>query len=360
MESRVTLPTMPIEAPIDLPPASLRLAIDRDALAANWRTLDRLSGQARAGAAVKADAYGLGVVIAAPVLRDAGCRDFFVAHWQEVPALLAHVPAASIAVLHGPVTAADAAFAKAAGVRPVINTLHQAVLWLEAGGGPCDLMVDTGINRIGLGLDDLGHSAVSRLAVDVLHSHLAAADEDCASNAAQQRTWSAARGMVRHQRASLANSAGITLGPDFHGDLTRPGLALYGGIACPALADHIRQVVTPEAALMQVRDIRAGEGVGYNATFIAPQDMRIGVVSLGYADGYLRAWSGKGMLRSMGRPVPAIGRVSMDMTVVDLTAAPDLREGDWLAADYSLPAASAATGLSQYELLTLLGRRFAR
>lgn len=344
----------------DLPPPSLRLSIDRDALAANWRALDRLSGQARAGAAVKADAYGLGVAVAAPVLRDAGCCDFFVAHWQEVSALLDHVPAASIAVLHGPTTEADAAFAKAAGVRPVINSLAQAQRWLEAGGGICDVMIDTGINRIGLGFGDLSDPLISRLEIDVLHSHLASADENSALNAAQQKAWNAARGVVQHKRASLANSAGIALGADYHGDLTRPGLALYGGVPCPSLGQEIRQVVSPEAALIQVRDIEAGESVGYNATFVASRAMRIGVVSLGYADGYLRSWSGKGMLRSMGRPLPVVGRVSMDMTVVDLTAAPDLREGDWLTADYSLPEAAATTGLSQYELLTLLGRRFAR
>lgn len=356
MANRATLQTMRAE----LPPASLRLSINRDALAANWRALDRLSGQARAGAAVKADAYGLGVAAAASCLLATGCQDFFVAHWQEVPALLNLVPAAAIAVLHGPLTAADAAFAKASGVRPVINSLQQARLWVEAGGRACDIMVDTGINRIGLGLGDLSDPLLAQLEVEVLHSHLASADEDSALNAAQHARWTAARGMVQHKRASLANSAGITLGPAYHGDLTRPGLALYGGIPCAALSGEIRQVVSPEAALIQVREIAAGEAVGYNATFIAPRAMRIGVVSLGYADGYLRCWSGKGMLRSMGREVPVIGRVSMDMTVVDLTATPDVLEGDWLSVDYSLPDAAARSGLSQYELLTLLGRRFSR
>ena len=344
----------------DLPPAALRLSIDPVALAANWRALDRLSGPARAGAAVKADAYGLGVAGFAPVLRDAGCQDFFVAHWQEVQPLLAHVPAAAIAVLHGPLTDADAAYASATGVRPVINSLPQARRWLNAGGGACDVMVDTGINRIGLSLADLGDPIVGQLKIDVLHSHLASADEPSVRNAAQHERWLAARSMVPHRRASLANSAGITLGAAYHGDLTRPGLALYGGIPCAALQDEIVQVVTPQAALIQVRDIAAGEGVGYNATFVAPRSMRIGVVSIGYADGYLRCWSGKGMLRSKDRQIPVIGRVSMDMTVVDLTAAPELGEGDWLSIDYSLPAAAAVSGLSQYELLTLLGRRFAR
>src|SRR5688572_24573293 len=134
----------------DLPPPTLRLRLDGEALAANWRTLDQLSGQASAGAAVKADGYGLGVDNVLPVLREAGAADFFVAHWSEVPAVLRHVEPARVAVLHGPLRSEDAAFARATGVRPVINSLHQARLWSDAGGGPCDLMVDTGINRLGL------------------------------------------------------------------------------------------------------------------------------------------------------------------------------------------------------------------
>lgn len=343
-----------------LPPPPLRLAIDREALAANWRVLDRLSGTAAAGAAVKADAYGTGVAASVPALRDAGCRDFFVAHWSEVPAVLDHVPPASVSVLHGPLTAADAAFARAAGVRPTINSVLQARLWAEAGGGPCDLMVDSGINRLGVALSDLGDEAIGRLEIDVLMSHLASADEVSPLNALQLRRWEEARRATPHARASLANSAGITLGAAWHGDLTRPGLALYGGVPCAALAGEIRQVARPQAALMQVRTISAGDGVGYNATFVADREMRVGTIALGYADGYLRTWSGKGMLRHEGRPLPVLGRVSMDMTVVDLTAAPELREGDWLEADYSLPEAAAVSGLSQYELLTLLGRRFGR
>lgn len=346
--------------PPEPPAASLRLKLDGTALAANWRALDRLSGSARAGAAVKADAYGLGVAFAAPVLRDAGCSDFFVAHWAEVPSMLAHVPAGALSVLHGPITAADAAFARAVGVKPVINSLHQAALWQGAGGGACDLMVDTGMSRLGLALDELNDPLVQALDVDLLHSHLAAAEDETPLSAAQQRRWSATRQVVRHRRAALANSAGITLGADYHGDLTRPGLALYGGVPCAALGGVIAQVATPQVALIQVRELQAGDVVGYNATYTAPAQMRVGVVSLGYADGYLRCWSGKGRLRHGDAVLPVLGRVSMDMTIVDLTAAPMLRDGDWLSVDYALPEAAKLSGLTQYELLTLLGRRFQR
>jgi alanine racemase len=342
------------------PPAALRLDLDADALTANWRALDRLSGSAQAGAAVKANAYGLGARRVVSALHEAGCRDFFVAHWSEAADLLDLVDPARLAVLHGPLTSAEADYARATGVRPVINSVAQAQRWRDAGGGPCHLMVDTGINRLGLPLSDLGDPEVQALEVEVLHSHLASADEDAPLNAVQQERFAAARQAVRHQRASLANSAGIALGSAYHADLTRPGLSLYGGVPRAELADEIRQVSRPMAALMQVRQLAVGDGVGYNSTFTAPREMRAGVIALGYADGYLRCWSGRGRLRWQGIELPVIGRVSMDMTIVDLTAAPALQEGDWLVVAYSLPEAAAASGLSQYELLTLLDTRFAR
>lgn len=344
----------------DLPPPALRLELDRAALAANWQAMDRLSGSARAGAAVKADAYGLGARAVVPVLRDAGCRDYFVTYCSEAADILGLVPPGEIALLHGPLTPADAAWAKAAGVRPVINSLHQARLWYDAGGGLCDVMVDTGINRLGLSLAELGDPLVRGLDVDVLHSHLASADEDTPLNARQLARWQEARAALPHRRAALANSAGITLGEAWHGDLTRPGLALYGGIPCAALDGAIRQVARPMASIMQVREIAAGEGIGYNQLFIADRPIRTGVVAVGYADGYLRCWTGKGAMVHAGRRLPVLGRVSMDMIVIDLGPAPDLREGDWVEADYSLPDASAASGLSQYELITLLADRFGR
>lgn len=279
---------------------------------------------------------------------------------DEAAPLLSLVPAKRIAVLHGPLTPQDAAFAKAVAIRPVINSVRQAQLWQDAGGGRCDLMIDTGINRLGVPLADLGDPVLQGLQIDVLHSHLASAEEDSPLNDLQRRRWDEARSHVPHSRASLANSAGLMLGADYHGDLTRPGIALYGGVPCAALTEHIRQVARPEAVIMQVRKIAAGDSIGYNATFIAPTAMRVGVISLGYADGYLRCWSGKGTMLSGEARLPVLGRVSMDMTVIDLSAAPQLREGDWVSADYDLPDAAAVTGLSQYELLTSLGRRFPR
>ncbi|HMP57183.1 MAG TPA: alanine racemase, partial [Novosphingobium sp.] len=330
------------------------------ALAANWRLLDALSGRASAGAAVKADAYGVGARVAVPVLREAGCRDFFVTYAAEAADILDLAPPGDIAMLHGLLGAADAAFCRETGVRPVINSLRQARLWLDSGGGACDLMVDTGINRLGLSMDELGDETVARLEVGLLMSHLASADEDSAFNATQLARWQQACATIPHARASLANSAGILLGEAYHGAVTRPGLALYGGVPRRELAGRIRQVARPMAAIMQVRNLVAGETVGYNATWTAPGPVRVGAVALGYADGYLRCWSGKGGMLHAGRRLPVLGRVSMDMTVIDLSAAPDLDEGDWVEAEYSRPEAAALSGLSQYELITLLADRFAR
>ena len=342
------------------PEPPLRLKLDEAALVHNWRRLDQLSGKARAGAAVKANAYGLGAQRVTRALSDVGCRDFFVAYASEAAELLGIVDPAQVSILHGPQNAEEAQWIAGKGFKPVINSLHQAELWNTAGSGPCDVMVDTGINRLGLSAPQLYEAVVARLNIATVLSHLARAEEDNPLNALQQERWSAACLTLGRGERSLANSAGIMLGPDYHGDVTRPGLALYGGLPCGALAPDIRQVAYPEAAIIQVRQVAAGEGIGYNSTFIAPRDMRVGVVAMGYADGYLRCWSGKGKMLAAGKTLPVLGRVSMDMTVIDLSDAPEIGEGDWVAAQYSLPEAASVSGLSQYELLTLLGRRFSR
>src|SRR3546814_460757 len=163
--------------------------------------------------------------------------------------------------------------------------------------------------------------------------------------------------LVPHQRASLANSAGIALGSDYAFDLTRPGLALYGGVPRAELAPAIRQVAYPEAAIIQLRNLEPGQSVGYNATFTADAPLRAGVVSIGYADGFLRSWGKGGYLLHGEIRLRLLGKVSMDMVVVDLSQAPDLREGDWLSLPYALPDAARQSALSQYELLTVLGSR---
>jgi alanine racemase len=168
------------------------------------------------------------------------------------------------------------------------------------------------------------------------------------------------REVVRATRYSLANSAGIYLGRDYAFDLVRPGLALYGGIPVPAARGEIHQVCIPRAQVLRVRHVTAGESVGYNATFTARCDMPVAVINIGYADGYRRAFSSLGRASHGDASLPVIGRVSMDLVTLDASAAPGLREGDWVDLDFDLGQAAAQTGISQYELLTGLGRRFQR
>ncbi len=347
-------------------PAPLRLLLDGAALVANWRALDRLSGRAACGAAVKADGYGLGAREVVTRLTAAGCRDFFVASWAEAAALADRFAgpcadgAAALSVLHG-VRADDMATAAALpGVRPVLSTPAQVERWRPT-GRPCDVMVDTGMNRLGVSPEAVAAGLLDGLAIETLMSHLACAeDEGAAMNRRQRDRFAALTGRTRARRLSLANSAGVALGADYAFDLTRPGLALYGGVPCAALADAIVPVAVPEAEVLQRRTVRAGDTVGYDATWTAARDAEVAILSIGYADGYRRAFSGIGCARAGGAVLPVLGRVSMDLLAVAADAAPALAEGDRVALDYALPAASAASGVSQYELLTGLGDRFER
>ena len=337
--------------------APLRLRLDGGALVSNWRWLGAMSGSAACGAAIKANGYGIGARAVLERLAAAGCRDFFVTTWDEARALGALPERISLSVLHG-VRAEDMETALASPARPTLNTAGQVRRWREAGGGSCDVMVDTGMNRLGLAVQDVADGLLDGLAIDTLMSHLASADEDVPRNERQRAAFAALAGRTAARRMSLANSAGICLGSAYHFDLTRPGLALYGGIPRGEAAGHIAQVAHPEAQVIQRRRIGAGESVGYNATFTADRPMELAVLNIGYADGYLRGFSNKGS--AGGGRFPIIGRVSMDLLAIGVDAEPGLTEGDWIRLDYALPTASAQSGMAQYELLTALGARFDR
>jgi alanine racemase len=335
----------------------LRLTIDRTAIQANWRWLAAYAGVA-AGAAVKADAYGLGARETAEALIAAGCRDLFVSTWAEADVLGRLPDDVMLVVLHG-VGADDHQAALSVRARPCLNSVAQAARWQEiAPDRPCDVMIDTGMNRLGLRPTEIG--ALDGLAIDTLHSHLACADEDSALNAMQLERFRAVASAVPARRYSLANSAGICLGRDYSFDLVRPGLALYGGVPRAEAEGNIRQVVRVEAQVVQRRTVPAGESCGYGATFVAREDTEAAILNVGYADGYLRGFSSRGSAFAGEYALPVLGRVSMDLIAVGVNAAPGLKEGDWVEIDYDLPSASKQSGLSQYELLTTLGSRFER
>jgi alanine racemase len=291
-------------------------------------------------------------------LHEAGCRTFFVSTYSEAEELGSAPDDSMLVVLHGPARE-DMDAALASDARPVLNSIEQVERWRQAAPGrACDVMVDTGMNRLGLRIDEL--AALEGLAIDTLHSHLACAEEDSAMNQRQLERFGEVAATVSAKRYSLANSAGICLGRDYSFDLVRPGLALYGGVPRREAEGAIRQVARVEAQVVQRRTIRAGESCGYGATFQAARDTEAAIVNLGYADGYLRGFSSRGTALAGELALPVLGRVSMDLIALGCDAAPSLREEDWVELDYDLPTGSDASGLSQYELLTVLGSRFER
>ena len=343
--------------PIIPPTATIKL--DSDALVANWRHLDHLSGKAKAGAAVKANAYGLGVRDVVQKLVAGGCTDFFVANWQEAQEIEDLTAGkAAVSVLNG-VRQTDLPFALQSSAKPVLNSLEQVDRW-KPSGKACDIMINSGMNRLGINVEDLSGDNFAGMEIDVAMSHLASADEDGPQNEDQLAQYKAALEMVPRKRTSLANSAGIALGSDYHFDVTRPGLSLYGGIQRPALESAIKQVAVPQAEIIQIRSLRIGDKLGYNAQYVAGRSHDIGILAMGYADGYLRGFSNSGVFLHQGQKLPVLGRVSMDLIAIDLGRTPDLKEGDWVDCEFDLRIASAQSGLSQYELITGLGNRLAR
>jgi len=240
-----------------------------------------------------------------------------------------------------------------------LNSVEQVARWKQiAPNQACDIMIDTGMNRLGLRPTEV--AALDGLAIDTLNSHLACADEDDPLNQMQLERFRAMVSTVPAKRYAFANSAGICLGRDYSFDLVRPGLSLYGGIPRPEAEDNIRQVARIETQIVQRRTIPEGESCGYGATFVARENTEAAILNIGYADGYLRGFSSHGSAFAGEYALPVLGRVSMDLIAVGVDAAPGLKEGDWVEIDYDLPSASKQSGLSQYELLTTLGSRFER
>lgn len=354
-----------------------RISVDLAALRANYAVLAKAAAPAAVGAVVKADAYGLGAAAVAPALAAAGCRQFFVAVLSEALALPSLLPAdAVIYVLNG-LAPGEAERCAAAGVRPVLNTSRQAHEWREVAqrlGRPLDaaLQVDTGMSRLGLSSEAalaLAGDAAFRTSAPIalLMTHLACADvADHPANALQlARLRAVADALDTPPPLSIANSAGVFLGGDFHGAVVRTGIALYG--AAPVLpgAPAMSTVVRLEARVLQVRDIPAGAGVGYGLDHIAQAPARIATLGVGYADGWSRRLGGRGAAIFQGVRLPIVGRVSMDSCAIDISAlAPGaLDEGDYvelLGEAARLEDVARAADTIPYEILTSLGPRLAR
>jgi alanine racemase len=343
---------------IDTPRAPKRLArirVDTDAIVANWRFFQKRAPTAETSAVVKADGYGLGAVEAATALAKAGARTFFTATCGEAHEVRSALGAGPrIFVLNG-VMPEDAGKLEAAALIPVLNSLDQIALWNDR--APFALHIDTGMNRLGFAADNLaGAAAAMKAAPELLMSHLAcASDLGHEMNMRQCSRFVAAAALFPKAPLSLAATAGALIGPDFHFDLIRPGVGLYGSGGLDAGNPALSTAVTIEAPILQVREIGAGETVGYGASFSAPKKMRCATVAIGYADGYLRSLSGRGYGVLGGRKLPLLGRVSMDLVVLNVADCAEARPGAWvefLGPDAPLDDVAQLAGTASYEVLT--------
>lgn len=335
------------------------LSVDLDALAANYRTLEQVGG-APVHPVVKADGYGLGAEACAARLMREGARTFFVARTREGERLRAALgPEPAIYVLDG-CLAGRAERLRTAGLRPVLNTPGQLAEWREAGGGSCGLQIDTGMNRLGFRPEAAPEPFEG---LDLVLSHLACADDPAEPmNARQRDAFAAAAERYPGAVRSFANSGGIFLGPDYGFDASRPGICLYGGGPEGRPDPRIRPVAAFTAEVLQVRDVPAGESVGYSRGFIAREPRRIATVAAGYADGVLRSYSPAGEVWIGGALRPLAGRVSMDVCAVDVTGL-DVLVGDnaeLFGPNRALDEAAAAAGTVAWELLTSVGPRVQR
>ena len=341
--------------------ASGTLTIDLDAIAQNWRSLDRMSSSGtQTGAVVKADAYGLGVTRVARTLAQAGARRFFVALAEEgamVRQALGQGP--QICVFAGHMSG-DTEMIGDLDLTPMLNSIDQITRHLEAlPGQPFGIQLDTGMNRLGMEPAEWEAAAafVLEAGPELLMSHLACADDAAhPMNAAQLAAFHAMTDGTDVPR-SLAATGGILLGPAFHFDLTRPGIGLYGGLPFEAA----QPAVALSLPVIQVRDVAAGEAAGYACAWVADAPARLATVSGGYADGLMRALSSRGVLWSGDQPCPIVGRVSMDLIICDVTHLPDEpRKLDVLGPQQSVDDLAGAADTIGYEILTSLGRRHVR
>jgi alanine racemase len=352
---------------------STRILVDLGAVADNWRTLRRIAAPARAAAVVKANAYGLGMAEVAGALVGAGCEEFFVAGLDEAFALHRLQPHLRIYALGG-VTAAAVPACVAHGIVPVLNAVHEVRDWVRlAGGAPAALQLDTGMTRSGLGEPEIealraAGDLLPRLNLALVLHHYACADEPGHPlNDLQVRRFEALRARLPAAPVSAANSAGTLLGAAYRGDLVRPGLALYGGHpVADGSPNPFREVVRVQARVLQVRDVLEPDvTVGYGATYRVRPPARFATVGIGYADGYLRSLSGRGIAAVNGRRVPVVGRVSMDLVTLDVTSLPagTLQPGDYvdvIGGGVPLEEVARLAGTISYELLTRLSPRAER
>ncbi|MGD8831738.1 MAG: alanine racemase [Pseudomonadales bacterium] len=341
-----------------------RLLVDLEALAANYRLFARAADGGATGSVVKADAYGTGAATSAARLVAEGCRSFFVASPEEGLALRRGLgPGPEIFVFEG-VDADDAPALAGAGIIPVLNHPGQLESWRPFAASPAAVHVDTGMSRLGFPADGIDDVDFSGFNLTLLMTHLACADEpEHALNDVQLRRFDVVKRHFPGIRTSVGNSAGCLSSAARRGDLGRPGIGLYGGNPFVTRANPCRPVAALQGRVLQIKALDAGASVGYGATRTLSERTPVAVVGIGYADGVSRYLSGRGEFFLAGRRCPILGRVSMDLTVVDVSGAPGAAVGDWaecFGANIGIDEVAASVGTIPYTLLTGVGARVPR
>lgn len=363
----------------DIPASATGVIVtDLDALLHNYRKLKALAAPAECAAVVKANGYGTGASRVAQELAGAGCRTFFVATLAEAQALRADLPEPDIYVLDGLFPGSAALFTEAR-LRPVLGDMGEITEWAEHSRRarrklPAALHVDTGMNRLGLKAEDqrnllAGLPVLDDFELSLIMTHLACGDTpDNPKNETQLAYFQSFIGKLPPACASLANSAGTLIGKSYHFDLVRPGVALYGGNPFSDRANPMEAVIRLYGRVLQIGEARAGETVGYGAAFQLMRDTRYATVAIGYADGYFRKLGSTDdrLLAAVAyageHPAPILGRVSMDLTVFDITDLPEeaVRRGGFMeliGKNFTVDDAGLCAGTMAYEILTSLSRR---
>lgn len=364
------------------------LTINLSRLVENWRFFNeacRASPDDAVGSAVtdvaavvKADAYGLGSKEVGSALWAAGCRRFFVAHGSEGTALREALAEAEIFVFHGALLGEEESF-KSARLIPVLNSEEAALRWAEfgdkSGYRPAALQVDTGMNRLGFSANEFNRfiqadDFLNQVDLKLIMSHLALADELESPQNEQQRSLferlvSQLPEALKSVPCSLANSAGVLHGAEYHYDIARVGIGLYGGNPFTGVPNPMKAVVKLEAEILQRREIEVGEAVSYGATWQAERRSQIATIGVGYADGYLRLGGEQGFVMIGGVKAPIVGRVTMDLIMIDVTdiEEPLSRPGclvELLNDELTVDDVASWSGTIGYEVLTALGGRYER
>ena len=355
------------------------LTVDLDAIVANWRKLEKTAVPAECAAVIKANAYGCGIESVAKALAGAGCKTFFVATLDEARAARSAVPQATIYVLSGFFQNTGEAYAEI-DCRPVIGELNELAEWdvfcrRSGWSGGVAIHIDTGMNRLGLTVQE-AQGLIPRInagdhGITLVMSHLVSAEQlNSTVNARQLSAFREIASLFTGVPASLANSSGIYLGGPFQFDLVRPGAALYGVNPTPEADNPMQPVVDLKARIVQIRNVERGDTVGYGGSWTARRPTRLAVVATGYADGYFRAASASDGTRGAevivaGKRCPIAGRVSMDLIGIDITDLPPnaVRRGHMvtlIGESITVDELAHHFGTIGYEVLTSLGRRFAR